>query len=388
MVKRWQHEQWHGQDLANAGSGRSVVAPIDTATAIAIPQANVHEKTRKGETVRKPSQMMVFDALYSIAARDGREEALFGRTIELARPIYQKTLIGNGYPTAYLEFPLLGEPRFDLLSVHGYVEPGAKFAPGAGFGYQAMFDWFSSLGISDKVSCGIELDCGDGETERAGVYFQQRKRAELVVPFLESVGEGARARSYEDVCARSPHGWPPSYVGLFPGRPGSPLRIGGYMSDSVRRACANDPKELARAFDAIGFAAYDAPMLRRCAEFMGKAPSVDFQFDIMADGSLGSTFGLSLSFNETRPGGAHACMEEGYGANIMGMLEDWGLADDRWRLIADAAFARHVAFEREDGSEGRFALCVLFNYAKVKFTNCEPQPAKFYLLLEGDELRR
>ncbi|MDO4805998.1 MAG: hypothetical protein Q4A07_01995 [Coriobacteriales bacterium] len=336
--------------------------------------------------MHKPSQMTVFDALYGIAARDGREEALFGRSIELARPAYQKALIGDGYPSAYLEFPLLGEPRFDLLCVHGHVRPGATFEPGAGFGYQAMFDWFSGAGVADDVSCGIELDCGDGETERASVYLQQRIHAELVAPFLESIGEGARAWSYEAVCSRMPTGLPPAYVGLFPGRPGSPLRIGGYLSDSARRACANSPRELARAFDAIGFCAYDGPMLGRCAEFMGEAPSVDFQFDIMADGSLGGTFGLSLSFNETRPREAHACMEVGYGADLMSTLEDWGLADDRWKLIADAAFARHVGFERENGGEGRLALCVLFNYAKIKFTDCNPQPAKFYLVLQASEL--
>ena len=93
--------------------------------------------------LRKPSPMMAFDALYDIVAGDGREEAIFGKSIKLARPAYEKTLIGEAYPHTYLEFPLMGEPRFDLLSAHEKVEPGAKFAPGAGFGYQAMFDWFS-----------------------------------------------------------------------------------------------------------------------------------------------------------------------------------------------------------------------------------------------------
>ena len=336
----------------------------------------------------KPTQMIAFDALYRLAARDGREEALFGRSIELARPAYEKTLVGDGYPTAYLEFPLLGKPRFDLLSVHDYIKPGSEFAPGAGFGYQAMIDWFSTLEYDGKttVSCGIELDCGEGETERAGVYLQQRRHHELVAPFLESVGEGDRAASYHEVLSRMPVGWPPAYVGLFPGREGTPLRIGGYLSDSAKDAFSDNPKQLGRAFDDIGFVAYDEDMLNRCAEFMALAPTVDFQFDIMADGSLGDTFGLSLSFNEAKPREARECMEEGYGARLMGALERWGLADERWRLIADAAFARHVGFEREDGTEGRFALCVLFNYAKVKFTNAQAQPSKFYLILESGEV--
>lgn len=337
--------------------------------------------------MRRPSQMETFDALYCIAAGGGRGEALFGDSITLARPAYERTLIGNGYPTAYLEFPLLGDPGFDLLSVYGSVAAGARFAPGAGFGRQDLFDWFGSLQIDDgTVSCGLELDTSAGETDRVGVYLQQRQHTELVEPFLASIKEAGRARSYLDVLERMPKGWPPAYVGLFPGRPGTPLRIGGYMSKPDLRRCIADPAHLGKRFRRIGFAAFDEAMLRRCAASMRCVPSVDFQFDIMADGSLGDTFGLSLSFNQTTPRQAKACMEDGQGARLMEMFESWGLADDRWRLIADAAFARHVDVRRDDGSEGRMALCVLFNYAKIKFIDGVAQPAKFYFKLRAAEL--
>ena len=337
--------------------------------------------------MKKPTQMEAFDALYSIASDGGREDALFGSSIELARPAYEKTLIGNGYPSVYLEFPLLGSPCFDLLSVHGHVERGARFAPGAGFGYEGMLEWFQGICKEDgSISCGIELDTASGETERAGVYLQQRERHDLVVPFLESVGEGSRVESYLDVLSRMPEGWPPAYVGLFPGRPGTPLRIGGYLDVLQLERLADDPAYLGECFQRMGFAAYDDDMLDRCAEFMKHAPSADFQFDIMPDGSLGDTFGLSLSFNEARPRHARECMESGYGAEIMNLLQGWGLADERWKLIAGAAFARHIGFEKEDGTEGRFALAIRFNYAKVKFTACEPRPAKFYLTCLAGEL--
>lgn len=149
------------------------------------------------DLVGKPSRMTAFDALYAIAAGDGRGEALFGDGFGIARDVYERTLIGNGYPTAYIEFPLLGSPGFDLLTVHSAVRPGSRFAPGAGFGYQATIDWFS--GICDKgvnASCGIELDTSVGETERAGVYLQYRKHTDLIAPFLASIGEEARAESY------------------------------------------------------------------------------------------------------------------------------------------------------------------------------------------------
>jgi hypothetical protein len=35
---------------------------------------------------------------------------------------------------------------------------------------------------------------------------------------------------------------------------------------------------------------------------------------------------------------------------------------------------------------GQLALCVLLNYAKVKFTHARPQSAKFYLLCKAAEL--
>ena len=55
--------------------------------------------------VGKPSQMTVFDALYSIAAGDGRGEALFGNSFDIARSAYERTLIGAGYPELTLSFP-------------------------------------------------------------------------------------------------------------------------------------------------------------------------------------------------------------------------------------------------------------------------------------------
>ena len=337
--------------------------------------------------VGKPSQMTVFDALYSIAAGDGRGEALFGNSFDIARDAYEGTLVGDGYPAAYLEFPLLGSPGFDLLSVHSAVRPGSRFASGAGFGYQAMFDWFS--GVCDRdvnVSCGIELDTSVGETERAGVYLQYRKYADLIAPFLDSVGEQSRTESYLTVAGRMPEGWPPAYVGLFPGRAGIPLRIGGYLGHAMQKACADDPALLGAQFDQIGFTAYDGEMLSRCSMLLSLAPSVDFQFDIMPDGTLGDVFGLSLSFNETKPRQARVCMESGYGAQICRTLQEWGLADERWRLIAGAVFGWHVPFDRKDGSQGRFALCSMLNYAKVKFTGAVAQPAKFYLRMSAGEV--
>ena len=347
-----------------------------------------YEKRRETQvTSFMPSQMQMFETLYALASRGGCGSVLFGDHFEQAKECFKRTLIGNGYPYTFLEFPLLGEPKLDLLSVYGYVEPGSKFPDGAGFGYQKMFDWFSEVcGGSSHISCGLELDLSKGETETAGVYFQYRKCRELIVPFMESIGAEERAESCLDVIRRMPEGWEPSYIGLFPGREGVPIRIGGYMGAAERAKCSGDPAHLCEQFRRIEFSAFDGPMLERCCEFMRLVSSVDFQFDILQDGSLGDTFGLSLSFNETSPRKARECMESGYGAILMNTLEAWGLADGRWRMLAGVPFARHVSYLRDDGREGRLALCVLFNYAKVKFVECRAQPAKFYCLCKAGDL--
>lgn len=339
--------------------------------------------------MRKPTQMEVFDALYTLAAGGGRKEALFGNSYELARPAFERTLIGKQYPVVHIEFPLLGEPCFDLLTSPGMVEAGDRFAPGAGFGHQATFDWYASVCEQyGALGCGFELDLSAGETERAAVYFQQFEHYELVEPFLATVGEAERARDYHNILNRMPKGWPPAYVGLFPGRPGTPMRMGGYLDLNELTRCGEDPSHLGECFRQIGFSAFDDTMLVRCTELIRLAPLVDFQFDITTEGRLGNTFGLSLGFSTVAPREAKECMESGYGTQIMQMLQGWGLADDRWKLVADAAFARHVGYTRDDGSEGRFALCTRFNFAKVKFKACEAQPAKFYLTCDAGDMER
>lgn len=326
-----------------------------------------------------PGQLELFDVLYGIAARDGREEALFGYDVLLARQAFERMLIGSDFPQVYLEFPLLGAPGFDLLAGYGSLEHGARFAEGAGYGRQDLFDWFVQVREAQSTGgVGFEVDCSAGRVDVAGVYLQQRRRSELVAPFLESMGEGERLAPYEAVSVRLARGWPASYIGLFPGRLGTPTRIGGYLSPRAKQRCT-DPDHLRTCLDQVGYKAYTSDMLERCSELMALAPAVDYQLDISRDGELGPTFGLSLSFADVTPREAHACMESGYGAQVMGTLERWGLADERWRLIADAAYAKRIEYAREDGGVGHLALCVRFNFAKVKFVAGVPSAAKFYL---------
>lgn len=326
--------------------------------------------------MKKPSQMESFDALYAIAARDGRGEALFGNSIELARPVYERTLIGNGYPIAHLEFPLLGNPCFDMLSVHSHVAPGARFVPGAGFGYQGMFDWFAGiLEAGERAGCGIELDISAGETERAGVYLQQRSCHHLVAPFLESVGETGRTQSYLDMLARMPEGWHVWYAGVHPGRPGSPVRVDCFVDAGLKDAYATDVSLLENDLAACGFEA-TGPALPSLARPPLDSPfGLELQFDVMPDGSLGPTLGISAAFSLRTAHAMRPLFEEGGpAAELLGAVERLELADDRWRRIPDAMISKLVP---ADGTV--LALYCVPTFVKLRMRDGRPLDAKAYL---------
>ncbi len=336
--------------------------------------------------MRKPTQMEAFDMLYMIVKGDGREESLLGKDAEMVREAYAKTLIGDEYPGICFEFPLLGKCGLDFLAIYGEMEKDLVFEEGCGYGYQDMFRWFSRLPHGNPCSIGLELDISSDNSDKAGVYLQHRGKHELVEPFLATIHEEERLASCQAIMQKMPEGMDVAYLGLFPGRQGTPLRIGGYMDWTLFKEIAMDPDVLGKKFQQIGFEAYDASMLKTCSSYMKHVPGIDFQFDIMPDGKLGDTFGLSLSFNKVSPRRSRECMEAGYGAALMQALVQDGLADDRYHKVADATFAKAVPFAKEDGSFGLFALAVRMNYAKVKFKNAKAQPAKFYLTMHAKEL--
>lgn len=119
-----------------------------------------------------PGPLTIFDFLYEKAAADGREKALFGNSVVPVRLSAERSQIGDILPSYYLEFPLSGPPCFDLMTVYGgELPPGVRFAPGAGYGYQPVFDWFSTLPAGHGASCAITMDTGRGKPNGPGSIF-------------------------------------------------------------------------------------------------------------------------------------------------------------------------------------------------------------------------
>jgi hypothetical protein len=322
-----------------------------------------------------------FDLLYMLVATGGRDKELFGENGELLHKTVEKAFIGECIPDFYLEFPLAGKPSVDLLTLYGKLPSPLRLGPGCGFGYEKMLDWYSTLPSGRGYYMGFEMDTGLGPTDKAGIYFQPRRSLELVEPFLKTVGEEKRASSYLELSEHLPPYMSPSYIGLFPGRPDFPMRIGGYMSAGTSKDIAEAPALLRNIFEAAGFKSWNAEMLSICRDLYSAAKDTDFQFDIYPDGSIGDTYGLDISLRHIKTAKAAQWILEGNGSVIMTKLKDYGLIDDRYKKLADIPFAKGIPVERKDGSICTLGLSVQFSDVKVKFRAGKPMTAKFYLRL-------
>jgi hypothetical protein len=323
-----------------------------------------------------------FQVLLLQAADDGRGPVLFGDSVARAREAVPPFLIGKGFPDVYMEHPLAGDPFLDITLLLQDLEPGMRVDSPAAGEHGAMLDWFAEAWREHKnISWGFELDTKEDVLPCAAVHFQPRQCTQLVEPFFEHAGEPERARLYLDLAARMPEGWSLAFFGMFRGRPGSPLRVCGYLGGDEQARCADNPGHIAEVFDTVGFRAYDDAMLAQVAEMLAAAPvAADFQFDVFPDGSIGSIFAVDVQFGIEQPPVVWQSFTDGAGARVMGLLESWGAADERWKIAVRSAFARALPVDLDGGGVGRFAFTLMPQWVKARWADGVLQPSKLYHL--------
>ena len=332
--------------------------------------------------MKEPSFADSLQVLLLQAADEGRGPVLFGESCKRVAREAGPFMIGNVFPSVYLECPLTGEPFMDITVLYSDIDRGSRVDHPAAEGANGMLEWFAGhCERHENVCCGFELDVKNPDLPAAAVHFQPRAETRLVRPFCESVGEPERADLYLYLAARMPEGWPLSFFGMFRGRPGSPLRVCGYLSEDEKEACGQDTARIKRVFDTVGFSAYDEEMLNEVCDFMRETPgTVDFQFDVYPDGSIGDTFAIDAQFAIEQPGAVKESFESGGAHGLMRMMEEKGIADERWKLVPEAAFASALPVNRADGSVGKYAFVLMPQWAKVRWGKGVLQPAKMYFL--------
>lgn len=321
--------------------------------------------------------LVLYDTLYALASGGGREELLFGTCAPLAREAFSRSLIGDEPPIIWYELPLAGRPRFDLhvaLS-RSALREGASFLPGTGNGYDGLFRWYSE---EERGGGGLAFayDVSEGGIDNPAVHVNVNKSplADMGRFFDIAAGEGA-AGLYASFASRLPEEWHVWYAGVHPGRPGSHLRVDCFVGSDRKKAYADEPTLFERDLRAIGFEAVSLALFELVAPILESPFGLELQFDLMRDGRVGPTIGLSAGFHARTASGVRPLFAEGGTiAELMSKVERLGLADGRWRHIAGAMFTKLVTIEGNP-----IILSCVPTFVKLRLSEGTPLDAKAYL---------
>ena len=323
-------------------------------------------------------RVKLFEILYALAARNGRDKALFGTCVPAAREAFIRSLIGNGFPELWFEVPLAGDPWFDFhaLTSHEEISADDDLPETLVDGGRAAFAWFGQQ--RDVVrQLALSWDTGKGVAELPAVQLLVRKDdAQVTCGFLEAVGRPDAKEAYRIFHSSLPDGWFACYAGVFPARLGHNLRVECIPTYGLQQMYADDPALLKKHLNQVGLTGLGETIVDRC-QLLAQMPfRLEFQFDVEPDGRVGTTFGASVRFAQPpRTGGWEGFAVDGSAGTLMRQVESWGLADERWRLLEETIFAMRVS----RGEESRVAYCYPA-FCKLRWREGEPVDAKAYLI--------
>ena len=320
----------------------------------------------------------LYNIIYAFAARDGRDVRLFGDGYALSCEAFERSLPGPGFPELWFEIPLAGRPWFDLhaLASHETIGSQTTFSAHETGGFPELFSWFARQGREAR-QLALSWDVSSGDiTYRAAQLLVRDWEGATTSAFLKEAGRADAVPAYRAFLDRLPEGWFACYTGVFPARPNMNIRVECIPKTEQQLAYANDPASLEAHLRQVGLPTLGDTLVERC-QILAQSPfQLEFQFDVEADGTAGPTIGVSVRFAATQGRGPYEAYDpEGAGGDLMQKVEAWGLADDRWKLLHDASFAKRL-------NTGGTAM-LLYNYLaflKLRWRDGLPLDAKAYYM--------
>ena len=319
-------------------------------------------------------QTMLYNLIYALAARDGREEALFGHSAPLALEAFGHSLAGSAFPELWFEIPLAADPWFDFhaLTSRGTVES----LDGLPASTHGAFRWFAEQGKNVR-QLALSWDTGSGNPEDPAIQLLvAQDDPETTCAFLEAAGKADAAPAFRAFRKRLPQGWFACYMGVFPQRPEFNLRVECIPDPELQRAYAKDPDLLRSHLESVGISSFGDTVIPRCQLMCSMPFQFEFQFDVDESGLASSTLGASSRF-ACPPGEDDWAYFDtsGSAGDLMRRVEEWGLADSRWSLLGDTAFATRAT---QNGKSTTLYCYPAF--LKLRWRDGEPLDAKAYLI--------
>ena len=329
--------------------------------------------------------MMLYETLYRLASKDVGCD-LFGTNAPLAQEAFRRASAGASMPIVWFEVPLSGPPRFDLHVAHSNADlhEHAPFAPDAMDGHGDLLNWYAS---EPRAGGGLALayDVGDGRIGAPAVHANVNTvEAFDAEGFFVHVGRPEATALYRGFEKRLPQGWRIWYFGVHPGRPGAPVRVDCFVSESLKREYAAEPAKFEEDLRKAGFTVEGSATRRVGAEVAASPFCMELQFDILSDGTLGQTVGISAQFPLAIASTARQLWEPAGGAaRLMAFAVDSQAIDARWRRVPDTVFSTVV----RDGDISQALYCVPV-FVKFRVRADKLLDAKTYLQAGAVSLSR
>lgn len=330
-------------------------------------------------------RVMVYDMIYALTARDGREKILFGNSAAAGHEAFARSITGEVFPEMWFELPLLGEPWFDVHVPAEYYDVAGKQVsyPGQGGVYAKALEWFAAQPEHTVRQLFLSYDSSTGDLDHPAVQLLLNGPGTSVPhAFLEAVDRADLCDAYSTFVGRLPSSWYACYVGVFParvGREGSPwLRIECLVvSEERKRVYAEDAEALRKDLERTGLSCVNDELLEYIQAFARTSFDLEFQFNVDEQGRALPILGVSMRFVASTWTDGSNMLEL---ACLMAQVQEWGLADDRWHALAQTIFAKRVSYKDESIKIYCFPAFVKFRWREGELLD-----AKSYLLIGADE---
>lgn len=324
----------------------------------------------------------IYDIIYSLAARDGREHALFGDYAPVTREAFSRSLVCDAFPELWFELPLTGKPWLDFHALTSYEDVTGTRAAFAGHGgvYNDALTWFAAQKPHSVRQLALSYDTSRGKIDQPAVQLLvDRRNDEVPVGFLRSVGRPDTEGSYRMFVRNMPQKWYPCYVGIFPGRATdneSPwLRLECIVGDECQRGYANDTALLRKHLTQVGLKDMGSDAVAYIQELARSPFPLEFQFNVGPDGLALPVISASVRF---QPEDWIDLTRQRAISALVAWIQAQNLADNRCALLAQTLFAKRATQGNETMT---ISCCPIF--VKLRFRKGQAPDAKAYLMAQA-----
>ena len=293
--------------------------------------------------------------------------------------LYAKGVAPGSMLNYFAECPLLGKPGVDLSVqyplkdfVKGNVLVDTQFA-GQG---KVFMQYAYELGKVNPAALDIcyvylEADTSLGKADESAVFINLAgNTVPLLLPQVFAwEGETERLHAVERYLAKVAGYFEPWHFGFMASRKEKPLRL-------TLRVVDDSMEKLLQGLRILGFATF----LAEKTAFLEQLDKIGLfnymvDFDVMPDGSLGSTVGVELNAKNVYPVLQKSMLASDDFVKLTKYFQENGLADARMELVPRCVWY----MDAPDTLQDPYYMYSFLSHFKLRWQGTEPMPAKIYL---------